>query len=277
MSLPPAKADYPPLPQPGRPRGLTPVHWRGIYTLWLRDQRRFFGEALEWIAGYMVSSLLFITVFDLAWTAELEAWPGIAMTSFIAPGVTAFALFATAFQVTAAALVHDKLEGMLADVLMAPLYAWEIVAGMLLSATTCALVNGVVILFTVSLFVELPIVSPLITLGFAALGALLFACLGMIIGILADRWDGFSAAETFLLLPLGLLSGSFFQIASLPAIGQQILAFNPVYYAIDGFRAGVVGYSETQLWQGAVILVAVDILLLIGCWRLLSSGYKVKP
>ena len=277
MSQPPAGTDFPPLPRPGRPRGLAPVHWQGIYTIWLRDQRRFFGDALEWIGGYMISSLLFVTVFDLAWTADLEAWPGVSMTAFIAPGVTAFALFATAFQATAAALVYDKLEGMLADVLMAPLMAWEIMAGMLLSAMTCALVNGVLILLVISLFIELPMAQPLLTLGFALLGALLFAALGLIIGILAQRWDGFSAAETFLLLPLGLLSGSFFMIDSLPALGQTIMAFNPVYYAIDGFRAGVVGQAETSLWRGAAVLLAVDLLLLLVCWRLLATGYKIKP
>lgn len=277
MNRPTGKTDYPSLPQPGRPRALTPVHWRGIYTLWLRDQRRFFGDALEWIGGYIASSLLFVTVFDLAWTSELEAWPGVGMTSFIAPGVTAFALFATAFQATAAALVHDKLEGMLADVLMAPLKAWEIATGMILSAVSCALINGLLILLVLSVFIELPFAQPLLSLCFGFLGALLFASLGLIVGVLAERWDGFSAAETFLLLPLGLLSGSFFSIESLPSLGQDLMSLNPVFYAIDGFRAGVVGPSETTLWQGALILLAVDILLLIACWRLLSSGYKLKP
>ncbi len=272
-----AKLDHPSLPEPGRPRGLSPVHGRGIYTLWLRDQRRFYGDALEWIGGYLVSSLLFVTVFDLAWTADVEAWPGVPMTSFIAPGVTAFALFATAFQASAASLVHDKLEGMLADVLMSPLQPWEIAIGMLTSAVTCALLNGLLILLVMSLFIPFPIAQPLTALGFAVLGALLFACLGLITGILAERWDGFSAAETFLLLPLGLLSGSFFRIDSLPALGQQIMVLNPVYYAIDGFRAGIVGQSETALLQGAALLLAVDILLLFGGWRLLSSGYKLKP
>ena len=109
-------------------------------------------------------------------------------------------------------IVYDKLEGMIGDVIGAPLTPLEITAGFLLSATGNGLVTGAVVLALMAAFVELPLHAPLVVLGFAVASSALFALAGVVVGLWSERWDNYSAAETFLILPLGLLSGAFFTL-----------------------------------------------------------------
>ena len=139
--------------------------------------------------------------------AHGEVAPGITLAQFIAPGIVIFSMIHSAFESAAAYIVYDKLDGMIGDILSAPLKPFEIAAGYALAAATSALSTGAVVLVLMAIFVDLPLHSLAAVIGFAVAGALLFALLGTILGLWADRWENYSAAETFLILPLGLLSG----------------------------------------------------------------------
>lgn len=258
------------------PRILRAPNWVGVKTLYRRQLTAFLRFGLESIGGPLVSSLLFLAVFVLALAGREEMLPGIGVAEFVAPGLVAFALAHSAFDMGAFPVLHDKLEGMIQDVAMAPLSALEIVAGYVLAAATAALLNAAAILAVVALFVPLAFASILQALLFAGLLALLFALLGMLIGLWADKWDHYSAAETFLIMPLGLLSGTFFSIATLPETGQALMRANPVFYGIDGFRAGILGVSESEAWLGAVLLAVLEIALVLVLWRLVARGYKIR-
>ena len=60
-------------------------------------------------------------------------------------------------------------------------------------------------------------------------------------------------------------------------IGRTIVAWNPVFYAIDGFRYGFTGSSEGAPLLGALLLLAIDAALFVAIYRLFASGYKLKP
>ena len=139
------------------------------------------------------------------------------------------------------------------------------------------LMTGIEVSGAALLFVDLQVQAPLAVLLFAALLSLVFAALGFIVGLWADTWDRSAAVETFLVMPLGLLSGSFFPLASLPELGQQVIRLNPVFYGIDGFRAGFIGWSDSSGLLGAPLLAALFLALYAFAWQLVRRGYKIKP
>jgi ABC-2 type transport system permease protein len=257
-------------------RAVSVPNWLGLWTLYRRQLTAFLRFGLESIGGPLVSSLLFLAVFVLALAGRQEMLPGIGVAQFVAPGLVAFALTHSAFDMGAFPVLHDKLEGMIQDITMAPLSPLELLAGYVLAAATAGLINAAVILAAVSVFVPLPMVAVGQALGFALLLAALFALLGMLVGLWANKWDHYSAAETFLVMPLGLLSGSFFSIQMLPEAGQAILRANPVFYGIDGFRAGILGHAESQPWLGVALLLAVELALVVFLWCLVARGYKIR-
>ncbi len=262
---------------PPAPRRFGAVNWMGLRTLFRRGLLRYLRYAWEFLGGPCVSSLLFLAVFVLAAGGAPELAPGVPLGQFLVPGIVMFSLAHNAFENAAFPVLDDKLEGMIGDILAAPLSPSEVLAGYVLPAAVNALITGAVILGLGWLFVDLRLHDPLASIGFAVLAALLFALIGTLAGLWAERWENYSTAETFLILPLGFLSGTFFSLASLPEPAQRLIAFNPVIYAVDGFRYGLTGHAETSGLLGAAILAALILGLWLLAWRLFAVGYKLKP
>ena len=74
-----------------------------------------------------------------------------------------------------------------------------------------------------------------------------------------------------MLLPLAFLSGVFAPVSAMPELAQRIIAFNPIFYVIDGFRYGMTGRSGADLITSIVISIVVNLGLfawvLAGCGR----------
>jgi len=77
--------------------------------------------------------------------------------------------------------------------------------------------------------------------------------------------------------PLALLSGTFYAIDSLPPLFRTISHFNPFFYVISGFRYGFLGVSDSPIFFGALMLLAINLALAAACYALLRSGWKLKP
>ena len=262
----------------GRPkvRGFGALNWRGMWSLFRRDQIRFLRYAGESIAGPAISGLMFLAVFQLA-LGEEGPLPGVTMAQFLVPGIAMFSLTHSAFENAAVTLFSDKIEGMITDVLGAPLRPFEVVLALTATAACSGLITTAVVLALMAVFVELPLAAPLAVVGFALAAALLFALLGVIVGICAERWDHYSAAETFLVFPLAMLSGAFFAVSALPAEVQWLFRANPVFHALEGFRFGFTGQAQEPPLLAAAVLAAMIAGLGLLAWRLYARGYKLKP
>ena len=258
------------------PRSFGPVNWRGVYALYKRETVRFYRYAAETLAGPAISALMFLAVFHLALGGE-EARPGISLSAFIGPGIVMFMMAHGAFEGGSIPILFHKMEGMITDVISAPLTPLEMLAGYVLPATTSAMTVGAVVLALVAVFVDLPLHSVTAIVGFAFAASLLMALLGLVVGIWAERWDGYSAVETFLVAPLGFLSGAFFPVDNLPETVRWIFHVNPVFQAVEGFRYGFIGQAQTSLVLAASVLAGMSLVLGLIAWRMLAVGYRIKP
>lgn len=258
-------------------RAYGPVNWHGVWVLYSRKGvLRFLRYGLESIAGPVVSSCIFVTVFVLALGGTAAMSPDLTLAQFVVPGIVMFTLTQVAFDSAAVMIIHDKHDGMIEDVLMAPLTPVEVTLGYTLGAATNGLITGAILLLIFALFIDLPFVSYPAAIAFALGGTLLFALVGVIVGIWAERWDHFSAAETFLIMPLGLLSGTFFSLERVPAGFDWLLLGNPMFHAINGFRAALTGHSDASLWVGGLFVAGLASALGLVAWRLFSVGYRIK-
>jgi ABC-2 type transport system permease protein len=105
---------------------------------------------------------------------------------------------------------------------------------------------------------------------------LMLSLLGMIGGIVSDKFDHMAAMTNFVIMPLSFLSGTFYSIDRLTGVWYQISQMNPFFYMIDGFRAGFIGTSDSPIWIGAVVIAVLDIVLYIVVWALIKRGYRLK-
>jgi len=259
------------------PRRFGLVNWVGLAAFAGRDIRRSLKQYRYTLLGPLVSNLLFLAVFHLALGDRHLNFGTIGFGQFLLAGLVVFAICERSFETAAEFILYDKLEGMIWDTLMAPLSPLERTIGYAVSSATIGLATGAVVLLASLPFVPLPWPSPLPLLFFAVGGALALGLCGIIAGIWAERWDHQAAIATFLLLPLSFLSGCYYSIADLPELGRQLIQLNPIFYIVDGVRFGLTGYHEGSLALGAVILALLVAVPGALAYRLIRSGYKVKP
>jgi ABC-2 type transport system permease protein len=259
------------------PRRFGAVNWRGLLSLMAKEIRRDLKGYLYSVLGPVISGLLFLAVFALARGPSGLYVGDLTLLQFLAPGLIVFAVCERAFGTASESLLFDKMEGILADTLMAPLTPLEIAVGYACSSAAIGIVTGAAVAVPMLLFIDLPIASWPLLLFFAVGGALMHGLFGTIVGLWAERWDHYAAALTFLVIPFGFLSGTFYSIAALPAAGEQAARFNPVFYVIDGFRAGSTGHADGSTTIGIAVIVLVVTGLGAIVYRLFRIGYKIKP
>ena len=86
--------------------------------------------------------------------------------------------------------------------------------------------------------------------------SLMMGMVGMVAGLWAEKFDHLAAVTTFIVMPLTMLSGTFYTVDRLPLAAQIISHYNPFYYAIAGFRYGIIGLNDGSLGLGVVVVAA---------------------
>jgi len=265
-------------PGPGQaplPRRFGRVNWIGMWALYRRDVWRVIKHYRDNLLGAPVAALLYLVAFGLA-GGSATAPGGVSFAQFLVPGLVMVGICQQAFRTGAGSLIFDKMEGIIADQLMAPLTTAERTFAYTAATTSSGLLSGAAILALLALLVPVPLSMPAALLFFAVAGSLLHGLLGLLAGVVSVKWDHFAAWFGFVVIPVSFLSGAFYPIANLPAVGQAVVAWNPVFYAIDGFRYGFTGSSEAAPALGVAILLAVDTALFVAVYLLFASGYKLK-
>lgn len=259
------------------------VNWGGLWTLYVKEVRRFFKVQLQTIWAPAVSQLLLLVVFTTALGARGEVSVGgvaVPFGTFIAPGLVIMGMLNNAFANSSFSLLVGKIQGTIVDYLMPPLSTGELLAALCGGAVTRAFCVGATVWLAMLLFLGSALVPQnlLAVLWFGLFGALMLAFLGVLTSIWGEKFDHAAAVTNFVVAPLTLLSGTFYSVDRLAPTFQAISHFNPFFYVISGFRYGFLGVSDgyVSIWTAGGIVLAIDVALGVLCYLLLRSGWKLK-
>lgn len=264
-------------PEPGI-LTLSGPNWRGIYTLYVKEVRRFFKVQLQTIWAPALTTLLFLVIFSVALGSQRSAILGFPYGTFLAPGLIIMGMAQNAFANTSTSLLVGKVQGTIVDILLPPLSSGELLVAHIAGGLTRAWMVGMAIWLAMLFWpgVSVTIAHPLAILYFGTMGAVMLGLLGMLTGIWADKYDHAAAVTNFVVQPLTLLSGTFYTIDRLSPGFQMFSRANPFFYMIDGFRYGFIGMAEANIWLGAGILAVI----VAGLWGLvyflLETGWKLR-
>ena len=256
---------------------ITTSNWLGLYTLYMREVRRFVKVYTQTIIGPVVTTLLFLAVFSLALGRAVNEVNGVPFMEFLAPGLIMMAIVQNAFANTSSSIMISKVQGNIVDTLMPPLNAHELTFGIAMGGMTRGIVVGIAVGLVLAIWVPFSIHNAAIILFHTVAASLMLSLLGLIGGIWSDKFDHIAAVTNFIITPLSFLSGTFYSIDRLPELGQTIAMLNPFFYMIDGFRYGFIGQSDASILTGMIVVGLMDVFLWIVCWRMFESGYKLKP
>ncbi len=253
------------------------VNWLGLYTLAAREVMRFFAVWTQTLLAPLVTAALFLMIFNIAIGPRRGDVMGVPFLTFIAPGILMMTVIQNAFANTSSSIIISKVQGNIVDTLMPPLSASELVLGYLAGG----ILRGVAVALAIALGLVLVLgivpQHPVAAIAFVVLGAALLGALGIVAGIVAEKFDQMAAITNFIVTPLAFLSGTFYSVESLPPVLSQITHLNPVFYLIDGVRYGVIGVSDSAPALGFTVCLASTVLVCLLAWRMLRTGYRLKP
>jgi ABC-2 type transport system permease protein len=252
--------------------------WIGFRTLLCKEVLRFWKVSFQTIAAPVLTGVLYLLVFGHVLEAHVEAFPGVSYTAFLVPGLVMMSVLQNAFANSSSSLIQSKITGNLVFVLLPPLSHAEFFAAYAFASIVRGVVVGIGVFAITVWFAPgvLAMKAPLWALVFALLGASLLGVLGVVAGIVSDKFDQLAAFQNFIIMPATFLSGVFYSVHGLPPFWQAVSHANPFFYMIDGFRYGFFAQSDASPWLSlAVVLAALAAATGIAL-SLLVRGYKIR-
>ncbi len=261
--------------------------WGAAWMLARREWVRFFRQRNR-VTAAIAQPLLFWLLFGTGLRGSFTGAGQQNFLEFFLPGTIGLIVLFTAIFATIS-VIEDRREGFMQSVLVAPVGRWPVLFGKVMGGSAIAWVQAVFFLSLVLLFGTAPLTWSLVPLLLLlALVAIAMCSLGMIVAWPMDSTQGFHAIMMLGLMPMWLLSGSFFPIPaydSAAGIGPMILGtimrVNPLSYSMAEMRHllypsidfASAGFAPSHLtcW---LVSIAAAIFTTTLAWRLMRGSRR---
>lgn len=249
---------------------------RGFVTLLKKEVMRFWSVLAQTVTAPVITALLYLLVFAQALKDRASAYEGVTYTEFLVPGLIMMTVIQNAFANTSSSLIQSKVMGNLVFLQMAPLGPLEWFGAYVIAALIRTVLVAAAMLAVTLPFVPLPFEAPLALLAIFFLSSGSLAAIGLIAGLVSQKFDHIAAFTNFFITPLSFLSGVFYSVHALPAFWYNASHLNPFFYMIDGFRYGFFGHADVPiatslLWCSGFFIVSSGV-----CLWMLVTGYKLR-
>ncbi len=258
-----------------------PAHrqWTAFYTMLRKDVVRMFRIWIQTFLPSIITSCLYFLIFGTVLGSRIGQMQGVDYMSFVVPGLVMLAIVTNSYANTSFVFFSSKFfMRSIDELLVSPMPPWLMIAGFVAGGVIRGVLVGALVLL-VSLFftgLALSVHSLLIIFFFAVLTALLFSLAGLVNGVYAKSLDAINLVPTFVLQPLVYLGGIFYSVHSLPQIAQYVTYVNPLFYLINGFRYGFLGFADVSIGLCLAVLVGLIAALVAVNWYLIRTGLGLK-
>ena len=248
-----------------------------FWTLFLKEVKRLKSTYMQTIISPLVTTGLFLTIFNLAiGGAERGDVLNFPFITFCCAGLIASSVINSSYASSSSSLMISKINGTITDVLHTPISPAEVVTAIALGSVARSIMIVIISAIVFNLFIDLPIYNFFYVFIFVFLGAFILGLVGVISGILIDKFEGQAAVTNFFVSPLSLLSGTFYLTDKLPEVVQKINIANPAYHIVNTIRYGFLGESDTSVQFGLLYLVVLSFIFWFVAYILFAKGVKIK-
>lgn len=252
------------------------MNWRGVLAIYQFEMARTWRTRLQSIISPVLSTSLYFIVFGGAIGSRIDEIGGVAYGAFIVPGLIMLSLLTQSISNASFGIFFPRFSGTIYEILSAPVSFVEIVLGYVGAAASKAVLIGLIILATASLFVDLSIAHPLWMLAFLLLTGVTFSMFGFLIGIWADTFEKLQLIPLMVITPLAFLGGSFYSIDMLPPFWQAVTLFNPVVYLISGFRWSFYENADVAVSISLAMVALFLTLCTLAVWWIFRTGWRLR-
>ncbi len=253
-----------------------PAPTSGFRTLLYKEVLRFWKVSFQTVGAPVLTSVLYLLVFGHVLQGRVEVFAGVSYTAFLIPGLVMMSVLQNSFANSSSSLIQSKITGNLVFVLLPPISTREFFLAYVVASMARGLVVGTGVFMVTSWFAPLVFKAPLWIVVFAVAGSALLGVLGLIAGIVSDKFDQLAAFQNFIIMPATFLSGVFYSVHGLPPFWLAVSHLNPFFYMIDGFRYGFFAQSDVSPWLSLAVVVAALTVVSALAYTMLARGYKIR-
>ena len=248
----------------------------GFLTLLRREIYRWVVLPNQTIVPPLLNALLYVVIFGYAIGGSIAEVEGAAYIVYIFPGLVMMNVVNGAYANTTTSLFIARHELFIQDLLVSPLSYLEMVLAYTLGGAIRGVLVGVLTLLVGYAFLGVHLHHAGATLFFMSVSALACAAFGNIVGLYSERWDHVAIYLNYVITPLVFLGGVFYSLKMLPAAWRMANLANPIYYAVAGFRYGILGIADVSPWICAAVGAALFASMFAVSVLLFKRGYKLR-
>ncbi len=248
----------------------------GFQTLVKREMVRTFSIINQVIWPPVIQTLLYVFIFGLGLGSRIKEVHGVSYAQFLIPGLIMLQLIDQTYSESSSSVFQGRFMNSIQELLIAPLSAIEIVLGYVVAGVVRAVFIALLITgLGVVLVHAAPSDWPLYLLTIV-LVAVLFSSLGIIFGLLAEKFDHIAVLTTFFITPLVFVGGVFTSMQLLPPLLRKVSLVNPMFYMIDSFRYSYIRSGDVPLWLSLGVVTTLAAVAFGVALRMTAAGFKLR-
>ena len=231
---------------------------------------------IQTIVPPAITMTLYFIIFGNLIGKRIGTMGGFDYMQYIAPGLIMMSVITNSYGNVVSSFFGAKYGKHLEEMLVSPMSNATIIVGHVAGGVIRGLMVGALVTVIALGFTRLTVEHPFITLSMVLLASTVFALLGFINAIFANKFDDISIIPTFVLTPLTYLGGVFYSISLLPEFWQRVSLGNPILYMVNAFRYGILGVSDISIGTAYLIVSVFVVGLFTLNLMLLNRGVGIR-
>jgi ABC-2 type transport system permease protein len=249
----------------------------GFWTICKREMVRTFAIINQVVWPPVIQTLLYVFVFGLALGSQIKGVPGGgSYAQFLIPGLIMLQVIDQTYGESSSSVFSGRFMNSIQELLIAPLSATEMVLGYVASGVLRALFIAALITVLGVVFVHTMPTDWGLYLLTIVLVAVLFSSLGIVCGLMAEKFDHIAVLTTFFITPLVFVGGVFTSTRFLPPVIQKISLVNPMFHMINAFRYSYRPTGDAPLWISLTVVTVLAVVAFTVALRMTAAGYKLR-
>ncbi len=239
-------------------------------TIFRREWLRYRRDRAYWL-GQFAFPLLFVVFIGFGLDSVVSLPRDTSYAGHLASGL--LALMAGSGAVGGGfSLIQDRDSGFLRALCVAPVTATGVVLGKVAARWLVTLVLIAALVAVFSWMTPLSVPHPAAALLAVTAITSFFTALGIGLAAWLRSAESFRLLAGLVTVPLYLLSGVFYPVATLPAVTRTLAQANPLTYGVDLLRYGLLGANEFAVGRSVIGLTLLAALCLpIAVWAYRSG------
>ena len=248
----------------------------GFESLVKRELVRTFAIINQVIWPPVIQTLLYVFIFGLAIGSRIPSVQGVSYSQFLIPGLIMLQVIEQTYGEGSSSVFQGRFQNWIQELLIAPISAFELVLGYVVAGVLRAIFIAILIAVLGVVLVHTVPANWFLFFAVVIVVAILFSALGIITGIMAEKFDHLAVTTTFFITPLVFVGGVFTSTQFLPPLARNLSLFNPMFHMIDALRYSYTGLGDAPLWISLLVVCVLAALAFLAAYRMAATGYKLR-